>query len=274
MKRILALFLPAALLLSLLCACGGSADPQTTVIPPDPDGESASALPADTTQEPSLALPGEKPSEEVTAGPSETPQPTDSPTHHPEETQHAEPTHHPEETHHGAAASTPAPTPAPTSPPAPMPAPTPVPAPTPAPTPEPTPTPAPAAGVNLHEFYESILAGDEGFRATEALTGELLENFYPGLSAIPMKQQEIYMPMMTSVVCEIALVEVENASDVSAVKAILQARIDTQAGGGAWYPTSVKGWQNDSRVVSHGNYVMMIAYNQCDSIVSRFNALF
>ena len=292
MRRILAFTLSAAMALSLLCACSDTGS-QTTVIPSDPAEETESVQPAQTPSPTPAPEPSAEPSAEPTESPAQeaseapetpTPQPTPAPTpkptpapaptpaptpqptvppivipgfggntgpeqtHHVEETHHPEPeqthhpepepTHHPEDNHHGAA------------------------------------TPAPAAGADLAAFYGSILAGNENFNATEALTGELLDNFYPGLSAIALKQQQIYIPMMTSVVCEIAMVEVANASDVPAVKAIFQARIDAQAGGGAFYPQSVEGWQNNSRIVSHGNCVMMIAYSECDSIVASFNALF
>ena len=127
--------------------------------------------------------------------------------------------------------------------------------------------------MDLQAFYESLTQYD-GFNANAEVEGELLENFYPDLSGIAAKQRVIYMPMMSSVVCEVALVEVESASDVQAVKDIFQARIDAQAGGGAWYPDSVETWKNDSRVVSNGNCVMMIAWNDCGTAVAAFNALF
>lgn len=138
-------------------------------------------------------------------------------------------------------------------------------------------TPAPSASVDLTAFYNDLAAQyGENFPATMSLTEmpEYLDAFFPGLSAIPTKQLLAYQPMMGAVVCEIVLVEVENASDMDAVKAILQDRIDVQAGGGAWYPESVEGWLNNSRIVSNGNYVMMIAYSFCDDVVASFNALF
>ena len=137
---------------------------------------------------------------------------------------------------------------------------------------------APAAGsVDLNAFYLSqIETYGENFPATMNLceSTEMLDGFYPGLSAIDTKQMMIYQPMMGAVVCEIALVEVTNSADVDAVKAILQARIDTQVEGGAWYPESIEGWTNTSRVVANGNCVMMIAYSECDAVVSAFNGLF
>lgn len=151
---------------------------------------------------------------------------------------------------------------------------------TPAPnTPAPS-TPAPAdppasASVDLAAFYDAILSNYE-MGAMDDISGvsDLLDSFYAGLSGIAAKQCLVCLPMMTSVVSELALIEVSNAADVDAVKAILQARIDVQAGGGAWYPDTVDGWKNNSRIVSNGNYIMMIVHKDCDSIVSDFNALF
>lgn len=133
--------------------------------------------------------------------------------------------------------------------------------------------------MDLAAFFDSIVAGDENFNANMALTGEYLDALYPGLNAVFPKQCVIYQPMMSAVVCEIALVEVSDAKDVGTVKSIFQARIDAQVGtedepGGAWYPASIEGWQNDSRIVSNGNYVMLIAYEKCDDVVNLFNGLF
>lgn len=237
MKRVIALTLALAMALALLSACGGP-DAQATllVLPTEPAGAAQpTAMPA--------------------------------PTHHPEETHHVEESAHPEETHHAEPTHTPESTHHVTATPAP------------ASTPAPAPTLAPAAEVDLMAFLVSIAEGDEEFGANMEVAGDFLENYYPGLSAISTRQRVIYQPRMTSVVCEIALVEVSSSADVDAVKNIFQQRIDYQVGtddapGGAWYPASIEGWRSNSRVVSQGNFVMMIAYAKCDSIVSAFNALF
>ena len=44
--------------------------------------------------------------------------------------------------------------------------------------------------------------------------------------------------------------------------------------GGAWYPEPTRIWTENSRVVSNGNYVMMVVHENCDAIVDAFNALF
>lgn len=134
-----------------------------------------------------------------------------------------------------------------------------------------------AASADLTAFYNDLVAQyGENFPANMDVTEmpDMVEGFFPGLTAIETNQCLIYQPMMGAVVCEIALIEVANADDVKAVEDILNARITAQVDGGAWYPESIEGWQNNSRVVSNGNYVMMIAYDQCDAIVDAFNDLF
>ena len=90
----------------------------------------------------------------------------------------------------------------------------------------------------------------------------------------------VYTAMISAAVGEIALVEVENAADVQAVKDIFQARVNYQVGddenpGGAWYPQTIEGWKNGSRIVSNGNYIMLIALSEgADDVVNSFNALF
>ena len=134
-----------------------------------------------------------------------------------------------------------------------------------------------AGSVDLNAFYLSLMETyGENFPATMNLCEavEMLDGFYPGLSAIPTRQMLVYQPMMGAVVCEIALVEVANAADVETVKGIMQGRIDSQVDGGAWYPESIEGWKNNSRIAVNGNCIMMIAYSECDAVVEAFNGLF
>ena len=87
------------------------------------------------------------------------------------------------------------------------------------------------------------------------------------------------MAMISASAVEIALVEVSNSADVDTVKGIFQSRIDYQVGdgespGGAWYPEPTEMWKNNSCIVSNGNYVMLVAFENADSVVDSFNALF
>lgn len=136
---------------------------------------------------------------------------------------------------------------------------------------------------DLGAFYASLTEGDK-WPALMNLTedesmAEMLESYYPGLSEIPTKQCGVYIAAITSAVGELALVEVENAEDVEKVEAIFQARIDYQVGddanpGGAWYPETIEGWKNQSKIASHGNYVMLAVGEQAEAAVEAFEALF
>lgn len=119
--------------------------------------------------------------------------------------------------------------------------------------------PAPSTGsVNLASFYNDIMAsGGDSAPAMMEVTGEYLDGFYPGLAQVAMNQCVVYTPMISAVACEVAMVECANASDVETVKAILQARVDNQVAGGAWYPDTIAGWQNNSKIVVKGNYVAL-----------------
>ena len=132
---------------------------------------------------------------------------------------------------------------------------------------------APAAE-GLNAFVESLaVTYTENWPMMMPLDSEALGAFYAGLSDITTKDCAVYMPMISAVACEIALVEVENEADVQAVKDIFQARINYQIDGGAFYPETIEGWENNSRIVSNGNKVMMIVYPECDAVVEMFNAL-
>ena len=252
MKKLIALMLVLAMALSL-AACGKKEEAPAAPVAPDMEavtpneGDAAPEVPEDAqVEDVVIELPAVDPGADVPAMPTEEPEmPAVMPT----------------------VPEMPAVTPE-------LPAVTPeVPAEPVAPAPE-----APAAGsVDLNAFYLSLLDNyGENFPAAMNLceSQELLDAFYTGISEIATKQMLICQPMMGAVVCEIALVEVENAADIDAVKAIMQSRIDAQVEGGAWYPASIEGWQNNSRIVVKGNCVMMIAYEDCDAVVSAFEALF
>ncbi len=133
--------------------------------------------------------------------------------------------------------------------------------------------------VDLAAFFTKI-EKDYDMSSMEAADSELIENCYPGLSAIQTQQLAVYMCMMNpSPNGDVVLVQVKDSKDVDAVKAILQARIQYMVGdgngpGGAWYPEPTEMWENNSRIVTHGNYVMMVADFECENIVNAFNALF
>lgn len=141
----------------------------------------------------------------------------------------------------------------------------------------------PQKDVDLAGFYASLTEGEEwpalmDLTEDETMT-ELLDSYYPGLSEISTKQCGVYIAAISAAVGEIALVEVENADDAAKVEDIFQARIDYQVGddtnpGGAWYPETIEGWKNNSRIVSHGNYVMLAVGEAAEAAAESFEALF
>lgn len=133
-----------------------------------------------------------------------------------------------------------------------------------------------AAQVDLSGFFDTLFPDPSNAPAVMNLAEDpaMLDGFYAGLSEIETKQCYVYMPMMTAVPFELALVEVANAADVAAVKDILQARIDTEVANSMNYPMVVENWELNSRIVDNGNYVMMIAYQECDDVVATFTSLF
>ena len=148
--------------------------------------------------------------------------------------------------------------------------------------------------VDLPLFYETIYnelypLDAEGFatgpHATDLMDSEMsgmsaedaammLEMYYPGLANIEANQIHVYIPGMSFSAYEVVLMELANESDMETVKGILQARIDAQAQGGAWYPEAVEGWLNNARIVTNGNYIMMAVGADCDAFVDAFNAQF
>ena len=136
------------------------------------------------------------------------------------------------------------------------------------------------SGVDLSAFAEEVLSsyyGESSF--LQLANNEMLDGYYAGLTGVDTDQCSVYITMMSMNNGEFGLVQVKNSADVDTVKAIFQARIDYMAGdgngpGGAWYPGPTEQWTNNSRVVSNGNYVMMVVNENCDAIVDAFNALF
>lgn len=132
--------------------------------------------------------------------------------------------------------------------------------------------PSAAASVDLASFYQTVMDNYE-FGFLELADQTLLDNYYPGLSDIDTEQCLVYICMMSLNNGEFALVQVKDTGDVPAVEEILQARVDNMVDGGAWYPEAIEQWANHSRVVSNGNYVMMVVHESADSIVAAFNDL-
>ena len=134
-------------------------------------------------------------------------------------------------------------------------------------------TSTPAGNVDLSAFASDIM-GQYEFGMLQLLDADLMEQLYPGMGAVSAEQKLIYGTLMTMNNGEFGLVQVKDSKDVDTVKSIFQTRIDGMINGGAWYPEPTRIWTENSRVVSNGNYVMMVVHENCDAIVDAFNALF
>jgi PBP1b-binding outer membrane lipoprotein LpoB len=235
LRKILTVILAALLLVACMACAKAPADQ------PDPNDGNIGDIA--TTPSPS---PEVEPTPEPTEKPDEKPDPTEGP----------KPTEKPELT----------PTPAPT------------PAPTPEPTPISTPTPAPsetpdAVGVDLAAFYNTV-ASTYSLPSMMDADSTMIDAYYSGLSAVSTRQLIVKLAAISAAVGEIVLVECESSDDVQTISDILAARVQAQVDGGAWYPASIEGWENDSRIVTQGNFVMLIVHENCDDIVNSFYALF
>lgn len=133
------------------------------------------------------------------------------------------------------------------------------------------------SSVDLAAFYETVITSvsEENRPFMMELDAETAEMIYPGMGAIATNQKVLYMPGMSAVACEISMVECANAADVETVKTIFQTRINTQIEGGAWYPETIEGWKNNSKIVVKDNFVCLfvIPEGMMDA-ASEFEKLF
>ena len=125
-----------------------------------------------------------------------------------------------------------------------------------------------------YHWSEDPEQSEEGDLLMSPIEGEMLESYYPGLSDLATKQFVAKMPLMSSVVNEIVLVQCASEEDAEAAAVILQERADAQAEGGAWYPESMEAWSK-AQVLREGTYAALIASSQYqDALVSSFQEQF
>jgi len=106
------------------------------------------------------------------------------------------------------------------------------------------------------------------------IEGELLEEYYPGLSEVPVVQLVAAVPAMSSDVNEVVLFQGETEADAGSAAAILQARIDSQIDGGAWYAETLEAWQG-AKVLQQGTYAALIASGEFqETLEEQFNESF
>ena len=107
-----------------------------------------------------------------------------------------------------------------------------------------------------------------------SVDGGLLEEYYPGLSGLSGKHLIAQVPAMSSDVNEIVLIQCETEEGAENAAAILQARVDAQVEGGAWYPETQAAWEK-AQVLRRGAYAALIASGEFqESLEEQFNQQF
>lgn len=108
---------------------------------------------------------------------------------------------------------------------------------------------------------------------------ETLDGYYDGICALEPRALIAHVSTWSMVEFELVVMRVDDESDIERATEILQSRIDYMVGdgngpGGAWYPEPTEVWQNNSRIVAHGSYLMFVVHPLVDEIVPLFDALF
>ena len=115
-----------------------------------------------------------------------------------------------------------------------------------------------ANDVDLTGFYNALAEKYDWGDDMMDLDSDMLEMYYPGLGDIAAKQFLAKAPVMSYAVNEYVFMQCENEDDAARAAEILQTRIDTQAGGDAFYPETIDQWKA-ARVMTNGAYVALIA---------------
>ena len=124
---------------------------------------------------------------------------------------------------------------------------------------------------DLNTVYEDFIASLDEAPMMMDVTDDVVETFYPGLSAIELKQSVLVTAAISAVAYEIAMGECADSADVETVQGIFQSRIDRQVDGGAMYPATAEAWEG-AEILTSGNVVALIVAGQDqDAAVSAFN---
>ena len=123
------------------------------------------------------------------------------------------------------------------------------------------PTKAPAEQINLEELYNQgveVLAqmGPNAPVLFPETNIDYLNEFYPGIADIELKQLYAGVAPVTNAPFEIILVEVADEADVPTVIEIYQGRVDKECGDST-YPENAEAWINNCKITSRGCYVFL-----------------
>lgn len=143
------------------------------------------------------------------------------------------------------------------------------------------PSTAPDRDVDLAAFAQTVqenhefAALEKADPADQEMGAIMLENNYPGLKDMDLKQLEVYLAMISFSGGELALAQAKSPEDAAKVKEIFQNRITTKSTDGPGnYPEEVEMWKKSAKVVDNGSYVMLVNHPDSEAIAGEFEALF
>ena len=136
------------------------------------------------------------------------------------------------------------------------------------------PTEAAVESIDLEALYNEgveVLAqmGDQAPILFPETNIGYLNQFYPGLSDIELKQLYAGVAPVTNAPFEIILLEVADEADVPKVIEIYQARVDKESGDST-YPENAKAWINNCKITSRGPYVFLAVLMDPCEIPAQF----
>ena len=139
---------------------------------------------------------------------------------------------------------------------------------------ETTPTEPPVESIDLEAlYYQGVAVLDQMGANAPVLFPETdvayLDQFYPGLADIELKQLYAGVAPVTNAPFEIILVEVANEADVPTVLEIYQGRADRESDDSA-YPENAEAWMSNCKITSRGCYVFLAVLMKPCEIPAEF----
>ena len=139
---------------------------------------------------------------------------------------------------------------------------------------EAAPTEPPVESIDLEALYnQGVAVLEEMGRNAPVLFPETnidyLNQFYPGLADIELKQLYAGVAPVTNAPFEIILVEVADEADVPTVIDIYQGRVDRECDDTA-YPENAEAWMNNCKITSRGPYVFLAVLMKPCEIPAEF----
>ena len=126
---------------------------------------------------------------------------------------------------------------------------------------EPAPTEPAVEHIDLEALYDQGIAvldqmGSNAPVLFPETSIDYVNEFYPGIADIELKQFYGGFAPVTNAPFEIILVEVADEADVPAVLEIYQGRVDRESDDST-YPENAEAWLNNCKITSRGPYVFL-----------------